>query len=296
MKNTIAILGAGVLWGTMGIFSRVLSGFGLKPVHITAFRLVSATIVLIILSAFMGGKKNYKIKASDLKWFIMSGVLSIAGITICYFNSITLSSLSTAAILLYTAPVFVTIISYFVFNERITPMKVMALISAILGCVLVTGIDGKITAIGVLWGIGSGIAYALYSIFGTILLKRYSTFQVTLISFVIGTIAIIPFSDIAGIVKIVSAAENKILLISVCALSGIITAVLPYMLYTYGLKGTIPGKASIMASIEPVVATLNGIIFFNEPFGFTSFIGIAFVILAVMLINNFGRTSNNRNI
>ena len=296
MKNTLAILTAGTLWGTMGIFVRVLTGFGLSSLQISAVRLVSASLILIIISAFSGGSENYKIKRRDILWFLMNGIFSITGLTICYFNSIKMSSLCTAAILLYTAPVFVMIMSYFIFREKITPMKLMALVCALLGCAFVTGFAGKISAAGVAWGIGSGICYALYSIFGTILLKKYKTFQVTLISFIAAAIAILPFSDIGGIAAAFENAENKPLFALLCVLIGLVTAVLPYMLFTYGLNGTIPGKASIMASVEPVVATVIGILFFSEPFGANSFIGVILVILAFMLVNNFGKSVDKKDI
>ena len=296
MKNTLAILTAGTLWGTMGIFVRVLTGFGLSSLQISAVRLFSASLILIIISAFSGGSENYKIKRRDILWFLMNGIFSITGLTICYFNSIKMSSLCTAAILLYTAPVFVMIMSYFIFREKITPMKLMALVCALLGCAFVTGFGGKISAAGVAWGIGSGICYALYSIFGTILLKKYKTFQVTLISFIAAAIAILPFSDIGGIAAAFENAENKPLFALLCVLIGLVTAVLPYMLFTYGLNGTIPGKASIMASVEPVVATVIGILFFSEPFGANSFIGVILVILAVMLVNNFGKSVDKKDI
>lgn len=290
MKNTFAILAAGTLWGTMGVFVRILTGFGLSSLQISAVRLFLASLILIIISAFSGGTKNYRINRRDIIWFLANGIFSITGLTICYFNSIKMSSLCTAAILLYTAPVFVMIMSYFIFKEKITLMKLMALVSALLGCTFVTGFGGKISAAGIAWGIGSGICYALYSIFGTILLRKYKTFQVTLISFIAAAIAILPFSDIGGIADAFGKAANKPLFALLCVLIGLVTAVLPYMLFTYGLKGTIPGKASIIASVEPVVATVIGILFFSEPFGINSFIGVILVILAVMLVNNFGKS------
>jgi drug/metabolite transporter (DMT)-like permease len=70
-----------------------------------------------------------------------------------------------------------------------------------------------------------------------------------------------------------------------CLLTGVVTCYLPYLLYAYGLTGLETGRASIMASIEPVVATLAGVFVYSEPLGLMSGCGAALVLAAVVLLN-----------
>ena len=67
--------------------------------------------------------------------------------------------------------------------------------------------------------------------------------------------------------------------------TGIVTCYLPYLLYTYGLTGLETGRASIMASVEPVVATLVGALVFHESMSLLSALGVALVLAAVVLLN-----------
>lgn len=89
--------------------------------------------------------------------------------TYCYFRTMQTTSLSVAAVLLYTAPIMVTIMSVPLFKEKLTASKVAACVLAFTGCIFVTGLLGNaqaVSASGILTGLLSGFGYALYSIFG----------------------------------------------------------------------------------------------------------------------------------
>jgi hypothetical protein len=88
--------------------------------------------------------------------------------------------LSTAAILLYTSPIWIMLMSVLFFHEKLTRKKLIALTFAFAGCIMVSGVSGKrLTIPGLLIGLGSGIGYGLYSILGTVALRRYSPYTVT---------------------------------------------------------------------------------------------------------------------
>ena len=70
-----------------------------------------------------------------------------------------------------------------------------------------------------------------------------------------------------------------------CVMTGFVSAYLAYMLYTYGLEGLENGRASIMASIEPVVATLVGVFVYGEALSLTGIAGIVLVLAAIVLLN-----------
>lgn len=277
---------AGVLWGVIGYFVRALQSQGLSSMQIVAIRMV-VSAVLFSLYAMIFNRKLFKIKLRDLWCFLGTGVLSVATFSFCYFKAIELSSLSQASILLYTAPIFVMIFSVVLFKEKLTGVKVVSLILAFSGCMFVTGVlenGGEINAPAIVFGLLSGVCYALYSIFSRLALDRnYSPLTITLYTFIFAGIASLFVIDVKPVLAVMSNSAGDFIF---CVLFAVLSCVLPYVTYTVGLKYVKPSTASIVASIEPVVATITGAILFDEavqfPFGY---IGIALVILSIVLIN-----------
>lgn len=133
------------------------------------------------------------------------GTFSVVFFNIAYFMTIEQTTLSVAAILLYTAPCFVMVMSALLFHEKVTRTKGAALVLALFGCACTTGIfhgvGGSVPAFGIFTGIASGFCYALYSIFGHIALKKYGTVTVTAYTFLVAAVSLLPFinmGEIAG--------------------------------------------------------------------------------------------------
>ena len=280
---SLCIIAAGTLWGTMGLFVRRYNAGGLESMSIVAIRAVITTILMLIFLLFYD-RHLLKIKPKDLWCFLGTGLLSILFFNFCYFKAITLTSLSVAAILLYTAPSIVAVFSCFLFKEKITFKKIISLLLTFMGCVLVTGILGgneRLTPMGILIGLGAGLGYALYSIFSKYaILKGYHTYTIIFYTFLITAIGIIPFGDWKAILNAVNSDHG---LIPFSFLFGLASTVLPYILYTLGLKKTENGRAAILASVEPVVATLLGVLVYGETLGWQAVIGVVLVIGALFL-------------
>lgn len=281
---SLCIISAGVLWGIIGIFVREFSVAGFTSMEITTLRII-VTAVAMIIFLLLKDRRKLSIRIKDSWYFIGTGIFSILFFNYCYFKTINLVSLSVAAILLYTAPIMVMIMSVILFKEKITINKLASLLMTFLGCILVTGVgfsDGSnISLITILTGLASGFGYALYSIFGRYALKRYHPFTVTTYTFIFASFGAIGITDFTNIHKIIN--ESNFILIEILLL-GLITSIIPYVLYTIGLNHIESSKASIIASVEPVVATISGIIFFNETFSISNALGVLLVILAIILL------------
>lgn len=126
-KSYFYIITAATLWGLIGLFFNHLSSLGFESMEIVALRVFSAAIVLLIYILFKD-KSLLEFKIKDIGYFISTGVFSLFFFNLCYFTSIKLTSLSIAAILLYTAPIFVMIMSVILFNEKITFTKIISII------------------------------------------------------------------------------------------------------------------------------------------------------------------------
>ncbi len=274
------VLLSGILWGTIGLFTVPLSKYGLDSVSITAVRSLITAILLGLFLLFYD-KSLFRIKIKDIWTFFGMGVISFSFFNICYFQSMRYNSLGTACILLYTAPIFVMLLSAVLFKERLTPIKLVCLGLSVMGCVLISGIGGTASVLGLLFGIGSGFGYALYSIFSVYALRRNHFFTSIFYAFVLSALCLAPFCNWGKVVQTTMQTPTMgILLLGIA----VVTTVLPYILYTWGLKAVPAGEASVIACVEPLVANLVGLIAFNQTPTVFSVIGILLILTAVILL------------
>ena len=288
---------AGCLWGATGVFVRNLSFLGLAPIEIVEIKSI-ATAIVAILFLFFYDKELLKVRLKDLWCFVGTGVLSLLLFNILYFHTMTLTSLSVAVSLLYTAPVFVMILSVFLFKEAVTKRKVLAVAFAFIGCVLVSGaITGTttLTGLGLIFGLTSGLCYALYSIFSRYAInKGYHPFTITAYTFVFTSIGGSIFTDfnLVGQVYI----QNKSEVVLNYLILTVFISFIPYILYTIGLVHIENSKAAVMVSVEPAMATLLGFLVFDEIPTFWNFLGMIFIVSAVVILNIQGFKRPNINI
>lgn len=278
---TLCTIFAGVLWGTISVFLKNLSSSGLSLIQITACRAVFSSFFLFVYF-FVKDKSLLKIKLKDIWMFVGTGVVSLTFFSLCYFSTILESGASIAVILLYTSPIFILLLSAILFKEKITKIKLFALILTFVGCIFVTGIGGEnhLSAKGLFIGLCAGFGYALYSIFSRFALEKYKPLTVTFYTFVFSSISLLPFCNIVEICS--SFSEKSLLFLIGIAL---VCTVLPYIFYTFGLSGLETGKAAILVTVEPLVGSLIGIFVWKENLDMLKLIGIIMIFIAVILIN-----------
>ena len=281
----VFVTGAAILWGILVIFIKNLSGAGLESMEIVSLRVYGAAFVLVI-GLLLYNKKLLRIRLKDAWCFVGTGVVSIVFFSYCYFKNVTVSSVAISSILMYTSPIWVTLFARVVFGEKIGGRKLVALAMAFLGCVLVSGITGgvgKVSMEGVLLGIGSGIGYGLYSIFGRIALEKgYHPMTVSAYTFLFACVGVLPFIRPVEIWTKMNGAPGLwgwafcMVLFSTC---------MSFTLYTIGLKYMEAGRAAVLATLEPIVTTLVGIFLYKEMLSLIMVLGIVMVLGASILIS-----------
>ena len=110
-----SILIAGTLWGTIGIFVRTLSEMEFGSMELVALRSF-VTLIAMGIYLLLFKRDRFRVRFKDLWCFAGTGILSILFFNFCYFTTINLTSLATASILLYTAPVIVMLLSLLLFR------------------------------------------------------------------------------------------------------------------------------------------------------------------------------------
>ena len=286
-RGVFSALAAGCFWGSVGVFVRIMTGFGYSPLTILFVRVSIGFAILFVVLIVTGKRDLLYVRLKDLWCFIGTGVSSAILLNLFFSLSTLMNSLSLAAILLSTAPIFVVMLSAPIFGERVTSVKIQALVICFAGCVLTSGIvdNGAVfSAKGVIIGLIAGAGYALYSIMTRFALNRgYDSLTINVYSFGIGALVSIPFTNFALIAATVSAEPGKMAVFLV--LHTLCTSLLPYMLFTYSMKFMDTGKAAILVSIEPVAATVFGIAFYGEIPSAVCVAGIALVLFALVLLN-----------
>lgn len=292
--GSILVTLAGILWGAMGLFVRGLANLSLSTIEICFVRMIVSTVLLALFLSIYNSRL-FKIRVKDLWVFIGTGLFSLTFFGFCYFTTIQMTSMSVAAVLLYTSPVFVLILSAIFFKEKITKKKIFCIITALAGCVFVTGILGEsssISALGILFGLGSGFGYCLYSIFSRFAInKGYKAFTITFYSFVFSTLSLFFLVNPVEIaVKICSEKSIDIYLYIIGI--AVVTTVLPYGFYTIGLTKIENSTAAVIACIEPIMATVFGLIFYHEKPDIMEITGICLVLFAICMLNVKGKNES----
>jgi len=192
---------------------------------------------------------------------------------------------AVAVVLLYTAPVFVAIMAWRFLGEGFGPRKLAALGLTIVGCALVARVYNpallQVNALGILCGLGAGFTYALYSILGKFSLHRgYHIATMSLYVYAIGTAGLLVAALFVGLPYVPSAGAWALLFTI-----GIVQTIGALWAYTAGLRHLEAGVASILATFEPVVATLLAYFVIHENIEWPQLAGGALILAAVLLLS-----------
>lgn len=276
-KGYILIAAAAILYGLIGIFIKLTGDMPLGSINFYRM-LFGFFFILLYLSS--GGRIN-ELKLKKKKGYLLLLGLLEAGAIFAYFIAVRYTTVSIAVLLLYTAPVYVTLLSPLLLKEKITRRSLLALGLSITGVVIViqpdaTGYDAG-NIIGIAMGLMAGVLYALMILTSRYLKDYYSGTAQTAWSIIMNLVVFSAFITAAPPAAVM---ENLPLLV----LFGLLPTAIGSMLYFNGISLIGAQSASIMALIEPVSAVLFAFIFLGEPVSMGTFVGGAFILLGALLV------------
>ncbi len=280
--STTFVALAAICWGLSGGIGGILTGRGWEPVVVSFYR---GAIGLLFVLGWLALRPRGSGLASGRLWFwsIVAG-LGVAGNFTFYFVSIAEGSVAVAATLMYCAPVFVYLVSFTLKLEKPNPFKWIAIAVVLLGVALLTGIYedgvGDVTPIAAGAGLLSGLSYAVF-IFGFKYATPHGSPQ---------AILVIAFAVLATILICVGGLDQTTAALKTPSwplflVLGVVGAGLSFILYIVGLKNTAPAVASIVAMVEPVTASLFGILVLNESVAALQIIGMGLILIAVTTLS-----------
>jgi drug/metabolite transporter (DMT)-like permease len=281
-RGGLLILAAALLWSSLGVAGRFAFRAGVVPLE-AAFYRAAISFASLLLFLIATDRRALRIRPEDLGFFAAFGFVGVAAFFVVYMTAISMTTVATAAILLYTAPAFVIVLSALLFGETLTTAKTIAVACAFIGCGLVgRGYDLaslRLNLPGVLAGLASGLAYALYTIFGKAALRRYTPVTTLTYTLGFGTIFLGTAALATGVIPRAHPSSGWVALVYLA----FVTTLLAQALYLAGLRYIEAGPASLLATVEPVAAAVLGYIVLGERLEGLQIAGGVLVVGAVML-------------
>ena len=276
-KGYLLIIAAASCWGLIGIFSSVAFAHGVQPMEVAFWR---AILAWLLFGSYALVKQEVQLHRKDIPLLILFGILGISVFYVSYLIAVKEGGAAFAAVLLYTAPAWVVVCSFFIYRETLTIYKIVSVLMVIGGVMLISWTGDSSSArtgfgfIAVSAGLISGFSYSLYYTIGKYFSSRYSSANLFLYILPVGALGIYPFVEFQH--KTVS------VWLAMAAVAFFSTFIANYCYYQ-GLKYLEAGRASIVATVEPVVAALFAYLILSESFTLYGYLGAVVILTAVLI-------------
>ncbi len=252
----------------------------------------------VALYALIFNRRAFIVAPKALLASVLVGITLFAT-SAFYFSAIDMTSVSTAVMLMYTAPVIVMVFSVLFLHERLSAQKIFAVVLMLAGCALVSGVIGglKFDILGIALGLAAGLSYASYNIVTKISMEHsFNPLSTVLYGFL--TMGVVGMCMSNPPQLIAYTAQAPLIIIPTFVGLGLVTMAMPYFLYTLGIRELPAGTASALGIVEPMSATLFSIIIFKEPFDLFLVLGVILILAAVLMLSlaegNFHKKENNK--
>jgi len=274
---------AAMTWGTTGATMKLVAlDSPMSPLLVGFFRVAIAAPCLIVAARALGGPIRLTVPRDRLRLLVAG--LAMGGYQACYFWGVAKTSVAVGALIaICSAPLMITVLAAVVLREQVTATTWVALVTGVTGAALLTvgprGL-GNLPAgflVGVLLAVGAGLSYAVYAVLVKDVVARVPPFTITALTFSIAAASLAPALLTEGIAAGPTAWALLLYL-------GVVPTALAYILYVLGLRTTPVTVSGILTLMEPLTATMLGVVFFGDRLGLTGGIGTTLLVGAVALL------------
>ncbi len=284
-RGYVWVVLAALLWSTIGLFMRTLHDwYGLSALGL-AFLRAGVSFVIIFSLLILLRRDLLFLTRTSLAWLMLYGVLGVGAFYFVYTQAIILTNVTTAVVLLYTAPAFVALMAWRVWGEPFTTRKLMAIGLAFAGCALVARAYDltqlRLNGVGILFGLGAGFTYALFTMFSKAGMKQFSTWTLTTYELLFGALFLLPFQNAHDLAIVIQQPTAWVFLLGLVLgpTLGAITA------FNLGVHEVPASNASVVATIEPVMASLLAFVLLGERLEVWQILGGAMVIAGAVWLS-----------
>ena len=282
----IITLVAGTIWGFTGTCSQFLfERYDVTPLFMTNVRLLISGVILVIVSLIMYRDALFALlrNKSDVIRLLVFGLLGILFNQLSYLETIDHTNSGTATIIQYLGPVLIMVVSCVMAKRLPTKIELLAIMLAIIGTWLIAThgdfLSLYITKEGLIWGLLSAVAAVFYTMLPVKLIKEYGSIPVVGCGMVAAGTGLTVFNRFKG-----APSNPDARFIIVFAIIVFVGTVVAYTAYLLGVSICGPVKASMIASIEPVSATVFMVIWLGEKFYAIDFVGFFCIFITVFLL------------
>ena len=266
------------IFGTIGIFRNYIN----MPSSVIAMArgLIGMLFLLLVIILFKRSKLDFASVKKNFWLLALSGVF-IGVNWILLFEAYRYATVSTATLCYYMAPVFVILVSPFIFKEKFTLRKALCTLSAIVGMCIISGIFGGASAnlTGVLLGLGAALLYASVVVMNKFI-KDIRGEEKTLIQLGAAGLSLIPYVLLTEDVFSMSAGATSFVLLIIV---GIVHTGIAYSLYFGSIDKIKIQTAAMFSYIDPVVALFLSAILLKEEFTWVHLIGSLLILGAAFI-------------
>lgn len=276
-KNNIKFLISMFIFGSIGIFVRKIN---LPSEIVVTARTVIGSIFLISLKLIGKNKLNLDGIKKNLILLLISGCI-LAGGWVLLFEAYRYTTVSSATLIYYSAPIFVFILSPLIFKEKIKGVKLAGIFLSFVGLVIINdvGVGGVDPIRGVIAGLLSAVTYALIMIFNK-LIKDLDGFDTTLIQILIAAIVMIVLMIYKGGIVDISLSGEEIFLLLIV---GIVHTGIACYLYFSSMAKLPAQNIAVMSYLDPATALFLSYIFLNEKLTMLQLIGGAMIFIGTAI-------------
>lgn len=277
------VFAAAAGFGTLAIFGKLAAAVGLNTSTLLLFRFIVATTVIWGI-LFLRGRA--RLLSSRSLWITVVVGVVYAIMTALFFEGLEYLSAGLAAIVFYTYPAHVFVISAVTLNERLTRLKLLALTVAIAGVGLIVGANpSEANPFGIVLVLLAAIAYAIYTTGSRMALYSVDSQILTATALIATTVSMLPYGVVSGELSIPAGVSQWVLVLGI----GLIGTAVPIVLFIRGLKRIEASHASIIGTSEPMMTVLLGVVLLGETATPVIVVGGGLVLCGVLLIQRDSR-------
>ena len=281
----------GTLWGINGVMGNYLFlNKNVTTPWLIPYRLILAGFLLLGYLYYKKGSKIFDVlkNPKDLFQIVLFGFIGMLGTQYTYFSAIQFSNAAIATVLTYFGPTLVLI--YMCLREKRKPLKyeIVSICLSSFG-VFLLATHGDFTSLQIsfkalVWGILSALSVVFYTVQPESLLKKYGASIVVAWGMMIGGIFITFVTKPWNISVTFDFVTFLVLMLII-----VFGTIIAFILYLTGVNIIGPTKASIIACIEPVAATICAILFLGVTFDFLDVIGFICIISTIFIVAYFDK-------
>jgi drug/metabolite transporter (DMT)-like permease len=253
-KSVMEIHTAVLLFGLSGLFGKLLS---LPPIIIVLGRVFFSSIFLLFIVLYL--KRNILLREKKHYFYLLLMGILLAVHWTTFYKSIQVSTVAIGLLTFSTFPVFVTFLEPYFLKEKIKLSEVIIAAVTFMGVVLVVPklqLDNSFTQ-GALWGILSGLTYAVLSMMNRSYVREYSSTVIAFYEQAIAAILLLPF---LFLYRPIFQGQDILMLI----LLGTVFTGVSHSLFIRGLRNIKTQTAGIISSLEPVYGIIFAALLLRE--------------------------------